>query len=125
MKGELDLNGLDNDVNRLKYLPLLLKGKAVYFQESLRQAPDWATALKIFIAEFQVDPNVVIGELRALRCVDYDVNKYTDQFNAKAMKLKQTDPGLLAQLKMLYSEGLPFKIKEYLIRERDYHVYSL
>lgn len=26
---------------------------------------------------------------------------------------------------MLYSEGLPFKVKEYLIRERDYHTFTL
>lgn len=37
------------------------------------------------------------------------------------MKLNLADPGLQAQLKMLFSEGLPFKVKEYLIRERDYH----
>ena len=31
-----------------------------------------------------MDPNVVLGELRALRCTDYDVNKFSEEFNSKA-----------------------------------------
>lgn len=40
-----------------------------------------------FLEEFSVDPNVVMGELRAIRCTDYDVQKYTDIFKNKALRL--------------------------------------
>ena len=87
---------INTEGNRKRYLPLLLKGKAAYHAEALRSAPDWDTCEEWFLHEFTIDPNVIIGELRALRCVDYDVNKYTDQFNAKAIKLSQSDPGTIA-----------------------------
>lgn len=73
MEGELKLQGLDKDVNKLDYLPLLLKGKAAYFAEVLRGKTTWQEAQDSFVDEFTVDPNVVLGELRALRCTDYNV----------------------------------------------------
>ena len=109
----------------MKFLPLLLKDKARYYVERLRNISNWSDMEQAFIKEFTVDPNVVLGELRALRCTDYDVKKYTDAFNAKAIKLNQADPGMSAQLKMLFTEGLPYKVKEFLIKERDYHTFSL
>lgn len=62
-----------------------------------------------------------MGELRALRTVDYDVNKYSDQFQEKLMKLDQSDASMMAQAKLIFVDGLPFKIKEYLVRERGFH----
>ena len=72
LSGELDLEGLNTEANKLKYLPLTMKGKAT-----------WAEAEAAFITEFTTDPNVIMGELRALRTVEYDVNKYSDQFQSK------------------------------------------
>ena len=96
LNGELDLMQINTAENRKRYLPLLLKGKAAYHAEALRSAPDWDTVEEMFLHEFTIDPNVIIGELRALRCVDYDVNKYKEQFNAKETKLGQSDPGTQA-----------------------------
>jgi hypothetical protein len=64
----------------MKYLPLLLKGKTAYFVETLRNATSWGIMQQLFITEFTVDPNVVIGELRALRCQDYNVDAFTEKF---------------------------------------------
>ena len=41
--------------------------------DRLRTFTTWDDMKNAFVDEFTVDPNVVIGELRALRCVDYDV----------------------------------------------------
>jgi len=84
MEGELDLNNMNTEANKRRYLPLLLKGKAAYYSDSLRATADWGTARSSFLQEFTIDPNVVLGELRALRCVDYDVYKYSEEFNTKA-----------------------------------------
>jgi hypothetical protein len=62
------VSNLDTDENKKKFLPLLLKGKASYYAETLRQMANWTTMRFSFIQEFTVDPNVVIGELRAQRC---------------------------------------------------------
>lgn len=67
------MTGQNDEQNKLKYLPLLLKGKAAYFVDRLRTFTTWGDMKAAFVDEFTVDPNVVIGELRALRCVDYDV----------------------------------------------------
>ena len=40
-----------------------------------------------FLSEFSVDPNVVMGELRALRTIDQDVNKFADEFMKRVQKL--------------------------------------
>lgn len=96
-------------------------GKAAYFAEAIKSASDWPTAMNLFVNEFSVDPNVIIGELRILRCVDYDVNKYSDDFVAKTARLDKSKPGLQEQLKMIFADGLPFKVKELLHREKGYY----
>jgi hypothetical protein len=73
MAGELELTSQNTEANKLKYLPLLLKGKASYLVDRLRTFTAWNDMKTAFVDEFTVDPNVVIGELRALRCVEYDV----------------------------------------------------
>lgn len=78
LTGELDLEGLNTEANKLKYLPLTMKGKAAYFADTIRGLSTWAEAEAAFTTEFTTDPNVIMGELRALRTVDYDVNKYSD-----------------------------------------------
>ena len=32
---------------------------------------------------------------------------------------------MMAQAKLIFTDGLPFKIKEYLVRERNFHQFSL
>ncbi len=83
LSGELDLEGLNTEANKLKYLPLTMKGKATYYADVIRGLATWAEAEAAFITEFTTDPNVIMGELRALRTVEYDVNKYSDQFQSK------------------------------------------
>ena len=73
-----------------------------------------------FLQEFAVDQNAVIAEVRTMRCQDQDVAKYTDEFNAKVSKLRSSDPGLRQHLKILYVDGLPFKLKEILFRDKAY-----
>ena len=78
LSGELDLEGLNTEANKLKFLPLTLKGKAAYYADVIRGLATWAEAEASFTKEFTTDPNVIMGELRALRTVDYDVNKFSD-----------------------------------------------
>jgi hypothetical protein len=75
----------------MKYLPLLLKGKTSYFAESLRSATTWKQMTDALTKEFTVDPNVVIGELRTVRCFDYNVEAFTDKFLASANKLDKAN----------------------------------
>ena len=60
---------------------MFLKDKARYYVERLRTHVTWGDMKQAFLKEFTTDPNVVLGELRALRCTDYDVKKYTEAFN--------------------------------------------
>lgn len=55
-KGELYLEGFSSDADRLKLLPLALKGKAVYFADTLRNLPTWTEAKAASIKEFTIDP---------------------------------------------------------------------
>ena len=55
-----------------------MKGKAAYYADVIRGLATWTEAEAAFVTEFTTDPNVIMGELRALRTVDYDVNKYSD-----------------------------------------------
>ncbi len=64
----------------MKYLPLLVRGKSAYFVDTLRSATSWSQMCSMLMTEFTVDPNVVIGELRTLRCVDYNVDAFTENF---------------------------------------------
>lgn len=102
-----------------------MKGKAAYFADVLRGLPTWAEAQQAFLKEFTADPNIIMSELRGLRTVDYDVNKYSEEFQSKVQKLDQSDASLLAQAKLMFVDGLPFKVKEHLVRERDFHQLSL
>ena len=52
----------------MDFLPLLLKGKVAYYSEALRTMASRSVTKSSFVAEFSIDPNVVIGELRAHRC---------------------------------------------------------
>lgn len=71
-----------------------------------------------FEAEFATDPEAVIAELRTLRAQNQDVTKYTEEFNAKIAKLAVTTSGVKEHLKILYMEGLPWKVKDQLLRDR-------
>lgn len=90
------MKGISQDNEKMKYLPLLMKGKAAYFAETLRSAPDWPTMTSSFIREFTVDPNVIIGELRAVRCFDYNVEAFTEKFLGSANKLDKANAGVEA-----------------------------
>lgn len=91
LKGEFELKGIKQDTEKMKYLPLLLKGKTSYFAETLRSAPDWTSMMAAFTSEFTVDPNVIIGELRSVRCYDYNVDAFTEKFLASANKLDKSN----------------------------------
>lgn len=80
----------------MKYLPLLIRGKAAYFVDTLRGASSWNQMCKLLVEEFTVDPNVIIGELRALRCLDYNVDAFTERFLEVANKLNKGNAGLEA-----------------------------
>jgi hypothetical protein len=72
-----------------------------------------------------VDQSTIVAEVRAMRCTDYDVNKFTDDFNDKSAKLPSSDPGMRQHLKMLYVDALPYKVKEQLLRSGNYQYMSL
>ncbi len=80
----------------MKYLPLLIRGKAAYFVDTLRGATSWGQMCALLVQEFTVDPNVIIGELRTLRCVDYNVDAYTEKFLEVANKLNKGNAGVEA-----------------------------
>lgn len=116
--GELQVANLDTEENRKNFLPLLLKGRAAYYAETLRNMATWGSRRVSFIQEFTVDPNIIIGELRASRCQDFDVEGFSNKFLQTANKLNKADPGIEAQLKLLYVDSLPFKIKEVLLKDK-------
>lgn len=60
-----------------------------------------------FDAEFQVNSDMIIAELRTLKTQNNHVSKYTNDFNLKIAKLTITNAGLTEHLKILYIEGLP------------------
>ena len=101
-----------------------MKGRAAYYAETLRVIPNWSGRRHAFIQEFTVDPNVIIGELRAQRCIDFDVDSFTNKFLQSANKLNKSDPGVEAQLKLLYVDSLPFKIKEVLLKDKYFQQMS-
>ena len=72
------MKGIDTDETKKRVLPLLLTEKTAYFADVVRTAADWTAARELLEKEFNVDHNVIIGELRVLRCVDYDVNKFSE-----------------------------------------------
>jgi len=61
---------------------------------------------------------MVLAELRTMRTQNYNVGKYTDDFNTKIAKLPVASGGLSEHLKILYIEGLPWKLKDQLLRDR-------
>ncbi len=95
-EGELKVSKIDTEQNKMDFLPLLLKGKAAYFSEALRTIATWSSMKSTFIQEFTIDPNVVIGELRAQRCNDFDVEGFTAKFMLSANKLNKSDPAIEA-----------------------------
>ena len=73
---------------------------------------------------FRVDRNVVIADLKALRCKDRNVEEYTEQFNK--MQSRYPINGADAELmKELYVDSLPYKIKERLALDRAYATFTL
>ena len=80
----------------MKYLPLLIRGKAAYFLDTLRGATNWQLMCQKLVQEFTVDSNVIIGELRALRCIDYNVDAFTEKFLEVSNKLNKGNAGLEA-----------------------------
>ena len=62
----------------------------------------------------------MIAEVRAIRCSDNKVTEYTDEFNKKAAKLSLKSAAVQEHLKILYTDGLPWKLKEAMLRDRDY-----
>ena len=72
-----------------------------------------------------MDTNAVIAEVRALRCFDNKVQEFTDEFNTKSSRMPLKDPGVQEHLKLIYTDGLPKRVKEMLLRDRDYQTWSL
>lgn len=96
LDGEFTLKGITQDSDKMKYLPLLIRGKAAYFVDTLRGATNWQLMCQKLVQEFTVDSNVIIGELRALRCVDYNVDAFTEKFLEVSNKLNKGNAGLEA-----------------------------
>lgn len=116
---QLSMSNITDEANKMKFLPLMLQGKASYYADQLRSCSTWSDMVKKFEAEFKVDPDVIIAELRTMKTQNYNVDKYTDDFNSKISKLDATTQGLTEHLKILYQEGLPWKIKDQLLRDRS------
>ena len=60
-----------------------------------------------------------------MRCYDNKVQDFTDDFNSKSARMPLKDPGVEQHLKILYTDGLPKKLKEILLRDREYNGWSL
>lgn len=79
-----------------------------------------------FIDHFTVDETVILAELKALAVQDYDVDKYTEQFNSIASQYSMSNFTVDEQwLKQLYTDALPYKVKEHLQLDREYTKMSL
>jgi hypothetical protein len=80
----------------MKYLPLLLKDKASYYADNLKRTSDWTSMKTAFNNEFTVNSNIIIGELRTIRCTDFDVDAYTTKFHQAAARLDKSKGGVEA-----------------------------
>ena len=96
LDGEFTLKGITQDSDKMKYLPLLIRAKGAYLVDTLRGATNWQLMCQKLVQEFTVDSNVIIGELRALRCVDYNVDAFTEKFLEVSNKLNKSNAGLEA-----------------------------
>jgi hypothetical protein len=113
------MSNIKDDSNKMKFLPLMLQGKTSYYSDQLRACATWNEMVSKFEDEFKVDSDVIIAELRTFKTQNYNVDKYTDDFNSKIAKLDIRTAGLTEHLKILYQEGLPWKIKDQLLRDRS------
>ena len=64
---QLSMSNITDEANKMKFLPLMLQGKASYYAEQLRSCSTWSDMVKKFEAEFKVDPDVIIAELRTMK----------------------------------------------------------
>ena len=64
---QLAMGNVNNDKERMKFLPMLLEGKTTYFVEQLRQCSTWGEMKAKFESEFQVDSDMIIAELRTMK----------------------------------------------------------
>lgn len=60
-----------------------------------------------------MDKHVVIAELKALRCNNYDVDTYVAEFNKSLAKYTMNGHDEM-YLKDIFLAGLPFKVSEHL-----------
>jgi hypothetical protein len=84
------MSNIVDEASKMKFLPLMLQGKASYYADQLRSCSTWNEMVNKFEAEFKVDPDVIIAELRTMKTQNYNVEKYTDDFNNKISKLDTT-----------------------------------
>lgn len=61
------MGNISDDKEKMKFLPMLLEGKTTYFVEQLRQCSTWGEMKLKFEAEFKVDSDMIIAELRTLK----------------------------------------------------------
>ena len=52
---ELSLCNLQDESHKMKYLPLLMTGKAAYIIDQLRECHNWYSMCAVFSSEFAVD----------------------------------------------------------------------
>lgn len=61
-----------------------------------------------------------------MRCQNFDISKFIEDFNAQVSMLQSPlDPGIERLVKQYFADGLPFHVKEHVIRNTNYPIYTL
>jgi|JI91814CRNA_FD_contig_21_1504630_length_278_multi_3_in_0_out_0_1 hypothetical protein len=61
-----------------------------------------------------------------MRCQNFDISKFIEDFNALVSMLQSPmDPGTERLVKQYFADGLPFHVKEHVIRNTNYPIYTL
>lgn len=81
---------------------------------------------QLFEQQFAVDINVVLNDLDYLRCQSFDIVKFIEEFNHKVNLMPlPLDAGTERIVKERFVNGLPFHVKEHVLRNTNFPLYSL
>ncbi len=117
--------GIHDDTAKLRVFPSLITGdKSTFAQSELRACSTWNEMMEKFTELFALDKHAVLIDLQALNVKDWDLDAYNSQFNRIASRYHWTKADQ-DNLKEAYTRSLPFKCKEKMLIDRDYHGMTL
>lgn len=86
-----------------------VSGPIKWLAAILRAYGSWGAMSRTFEWYFFVEENVILNDLDSLRCQGFNIAKYTEEYNAKAVRLTHPlDHGTMTLVMRELINGLPF-----------------